>query len=81
MENNSIETFKRIQKEVEDAKTQSNILTGKLLSLKSQLKQYGFKNLADAKKQLPKLKEQLEKQEKEFESLINQFNKKYLKER
>lgn len=81
MKNNSIEIFKRIQRELEDAKTQSNILKGKLLSLSSQLKVSGFKNIKDAKRQLPKLKIKLKKQEEEFEILINQFKNKYLKER
>lgn len=81
MENNSIKIFKRTQEELEDAKTQTNILKGKLLSLSSQLKMLGFKNIKDAKKQLPKLKLQLKKQEREFEVLINQFKNKYLKER
>lgn len=78
---NNIEVFKKIQKEIEDAKMQSNILKGKLLSLSSQLKKHGFKNIKDAKRQMPKLKKELEKQEKSFKDLINQFQNKYLKER
>ena len=78
---NNIEIFNKIQKEIEDAKMQSNILKGKLLSLSSQLKQHGFKSIKDAKRQIPKLKKELEKQEGNFEDLINQFQNKYLKER
>lgn len=77
MENNNIETFKRIQKEIEEAKMQSGILKGKLLSLSSQLKKYGFKSIKDAQIRIPKLKTQLEKQEREFKNLINQFESKY----
>lgn len=79
--NSGVETFKRLQKEIEEAKTQANILRGRLLSLSSQLKKYGFKNIKDARKRQSKLKEGLQKEENKFNKLIIQFENKYFKER
>lgn len=79
--NSGIETFKRLQRQIEDAKIQSGILRGKLISLSSQLKKYGFKNIKDTRKQLPKLQKKIQKEENKFNKLIIQFKNEYFKER
>ena len=81
MKNNSIEIFKRIQKEFEDAKMQSNILKGEILSLSSQLKKLGFKNIKDAKNKTPKIERGLKKQKLKFSKMLSEFQNTYFRER
>jgi len=76
---NDLEKFKQLKQKIEDAKIQTEILKGKIGTLSNQLRQYGFKNIRDVKRKLPKLKRKVEKDKKKFNKLLVEFEKTFFK--
>ena len=77
--NNDLEKFRRLKQKIEDAKIESGILKGKISTLSNQLRQYGFKNIRDLKRKLPKLKRKVAKDKKKFNKLLVEFEKTFFK--
>jgi predicted nucleic acid-binding Zn-ribbon protein len=75
------QTYTKLKREVEEAKSASDKAAGALTQLTKQLKEeHGCDTMIEGKKKLAKLEEELEEAEAEFQTALTKYRKKWKSE-